>query len=186
MLVVQGRAAVGAAIVDADVVFGALRLEMSGKDVVGKPRHGASNITSPFINPGSPSHSDAAASSHMLRQPSKLTKQGSAASRISAAPRSAVGGHASPTRVGAHGTATPPVLAPAPPHSKVCIPCSSFHYRYWNTGTFSFLLCTAALDGAVVTITLVYCCFLSDRAWCYMLSYIHCASRSFVVNLVMP
>lgn len=116
----QGRAAVGAAIVDADVVFGALRLEMSGKDVVGKPKNAAATITNPFVNIGGGYTGDASVSTAMLqRQRSHLTKATSVASQsvfggggTSMAPV----GRASVVSV---GFSSFPVPAPPPPNTKV-------------------------------------------------------------------
>jgi hypothetical protein len=121
----EARAAVGAAIVDADVVFGALRLEMSGKDVVGKPKAGHAGH-SPFINPSPPGHDKSSPLVH--RQFSRqLSAQMSYASTLGGGTAASIVpvGRASSLSIG-FGPIL--VLGPPPAHSKVrCFPsCVSF------------------------------------------------------------
>lgn len=112
----EARAAVGAAIVDADVVFGALRLEMSGKDVVGKPKGGHGGH-SPFINPAPPMHDKSSPMVH--RQFSRqLSAQTSYASTLGGGTAASIVpvGRASALSIG-FGPVL--VLGPPPAHSKV-------------------------------------------------------------------
>ena len=114
---------------DADVVFGALRLEMSGKEVVGKPTgtrgsvavptHGAAAIQNPFITlQGQPVRIGESVSSAMLfRQRSKGTVT-SQASFVTGAMSMAAVDRATALSAGANAVV---VLAPPPPHSKVCL-----------------------------------------------------------------